>query len=68
MARTADFFEIFRNNMRSAEHDSRMAEDIRGFFEDLLLDPQFDDMDENEDGGAKFHLYREIHDEAESFQ
>lgn len=68
MARAADFFEIFKNNMRHAEADQRMADDIRGFFDDLLLDPEFDEVGDIEDDGAEFHLYRESHDQPESFQ
>jgi hypothetical protein len=68
MARAADFSEIFKNTMGSAECGSRIADDDRGFFDDLLLDPEFDELGGLDEGAAEFHLCRESTDQPESFQ
>lgn len=69
MARTADFFEIFKNNINAADARSHpSSDDSRGFFDDLLLDPEFDELSDLDDSGAEFAVYREIHGQPEAFR
>jgi hypothetical protein len=69
MARNADFFEIFKNNMSAAAASNRLSS--RGgnaFFDDLLLDPEFDELVDFAGTEAESHLFRETDDLPEAFQ
>jgi hypothetical protein len=69
MARNADFFEIFKNNMSAAGESGRLSS--RGgnaFLDDLLLDPEFDELADFAGSEAESHLFRETDDQPEAFQ
>ncbi len=62
MTRTYDFFDILKNDINGMidVRSSFLKDDIGSYFEDLLLDPDFDQIGALEPGSNEFNMYKEL--------
>ncbi len=61
MAYAADFFDILKRPIDSVNPArSSLKDDVKHFFEDLLLHPDFDQIGRLDASGDEFNMYREL--------
>ena len=61
MAYAADYFDVFKKNIAQADQSRfPIEEQVKGYFEDILLDPDFDQIGVLDEGGPEFEFYREL--------